>query len=283
MKSFFVILTLLCLLGTSLATAEFRTWTERATGRTLTAEVSSASDGKVRLKLRSGKAVDLEMVTLSDGDLVYLSKLGHFDLKAHRAEAKRKQLQQQLKGIVIGKLLHENTFGEMISRDTGWVHGNGLWSVANGELNGEEDPAQKHVAAAVWRASFKDVVMVAECKFLGAKSILYRFDAAKGHLGGFVIEPGRNLVVIPRQNYTRTAATPPTWLKSARHEIEQEKWYRVILQSIGDTWTIHFDGKVYQATDPSCAVEKKSFGFIVAGQSASFRNLSIWEASRATE
>ena len=95
----------------------------------------------------------------------------------------------------------------MISRDTGWVHGNGLWSVANGELNGEEDPAQKHVAAAVWRASSRMSSWLLSA-ILGAKSILYRFDAAKGHLGGFVIEPGRNLVVIPRQNYTRTAATP---------------------------------------------------------------------------
>ena len=271
------------ILGLSIARAETRTWTDKATGRTLTAELRSASEGTISLAVRSGKTFDLEMTTLSDEDLVYLSEQGHFDLKAHRAEAVRSQLQEELEGITLGKLLHANLFEEMISPDTGWVFGNGKWSVEDGELRGEEDPAQNHVAAGLWRSSFKDVVVVAECKFSGASSILYRFDADKGHLGGFSIEPEKKRLIIPRQNYTRSDATPPTWLGSAPHEIEADKWYRVVLQSIGDTWTIHFDGEVFEGKDPACAMEKTSFGFIVAGQGAAFRNLSIWEASSAEE
>lgn len=283
MKRLSLIYFLLCLFGTPVARAEFRTWTEKATGRTITAELRGVTESKARLVLQSGRAHDVEIMNLSDEDLAYLAEQGHFDLKGHQEKEKRAQLQAQVEGVVLGKLLHENDFEEMISSESGWVHGNGNWSVENGELQGKEDPAQHHVAAALWRSKFKDVVVFADCKFSGATSITYRFDAEKGHLGGFSIEAAKKRVVIPRQNYTRSDATPPTWLGSSEHEVEQEEWYPVILQSIGDTWTIHFDGKVYQGTDASCALEKTSFGFIVAGQSAFFRNLSIWEASADAE
>ncbi len=283
MRSLLILTALICLLAPSFVRAEYRTWTEQASGRTLLAELREVNDGQATLRLQSGPTHQVDIKSLSEADLVYLGELGHFDLKAHRAAATREQLQQQLEGVVLGELLHQNAFEEMISGDTGWVHGNGLWSVENGELTGKEDPAQNHVAAAVWRAPLKDVVVLAECKFSGSSSIQYRFDADQGHLGGFSIEPENKRIVIPRQNYTRSDATPPTWLGSAPHEIEQDKWYPVILQSIGDTWTIYFDGEVYRGTDPSCAMEKSSFGFIVAGESASFRHLSIWEASMAVE
>jgi len=266
------------LLLCSPALAEPRTWTEKESGRTITASLEGVEDGKVQLVIQGRGAVEVDMVGLSDADLVFLSEQGYFDWKQHRAEQLRGQIQPKLQGAVLGELLHENQFTEMLSGEDGWVHGVGDWSVAEGELKGQEIPSENHVAAGKWNSAFTNVVVAAECKFSGATSISYRFDAQEGHLGGFSIEREKGRVIIPRQNYTRSDATPPTWLGSAEHEVEEEKWYPVILQSIGETWTIYFDGTVYQGSDPACALKKTNFGFIVAGESASFRNLSIWEA-----
>jgi hypothetical protein len=113
MKGPFLIYLLLCLLGISIARAEFRTWTERATGRTIAAELQGVTDGKARLILRSRRAHDIDILTLSDEDLVYLAGQGHFDWKGYTEKKNREKLQARVNGIVLGKLLHENSFEEI--------------------------------------------------------------------------------------------------------------------------------------------------------------------------
>ncbi len=261
-------------------TQDSRVWTEAETNRQIKAKLARLEGDEALLILKGGRSVRVPVDRLSKSDILYLQELGEIQ-KPSQAEALSEEIAKRLQIARLGKVLKEADFSKPLSAEDGWVHGNGEWKSEGGILAGAERPEQNHVAACLWRNPLQDVVAAVEFRVSGADQVMFRFDAEKGHLGGFSISPTKGRITVAKQNYTRTPATPPGWLHSELYEVEENRWYSVIVESIGDTWVCHLDDHVIRGSDDACALPKKTFGFVVANQKAEFRNLVIWEASSA--
>ena len=58
------------------------------------------------------------------------------------------------------------------------------------------------------------------------------------------------------------------------------EWHTVVVEFVGDTMLATVDGaNATFGSNELLATQKANLGFTVAGQSASFRNLRVWEAT----
>jgi hypothetical protein len=65
----------------------------------------------------------------------------------------------------------------------------------------------------------------------------------------------------------------------AEQKFEPGTWHKVVLEMVGDTMVATVDGKVSAfGSDPLFRAPKANPGFTCSGQSATFRNLSLWSA-----
>ncbi|MCD6051044.1 MAG: hypothetical protein K0Q55_2447 [Verrucomicrobia bacterium] len=184
-----------------------------------------------------------------------------------------------------GKLLLSEDFSKPIAAakaekgkpaTTGWRMAKGKWETGDGALKGIELKEDKHGAVARYPLEFKDAVIQYDVRVDGCKATTLSINDAKGHVCRVLI----NKDGFSSQKDDHDKDGPDKVLKfgTQKMDIKAGEWKTVIVEIKGEEMLVHIDGKAVTGKHELIAVSKANFGFTVSGESASFRNLRVWEA-----
>ncbi len=184
-----------------------------------------------------------------------------------------------------GKLLFSEDFAQPLQKaklekgkapTAGWRMAKGKWETVDGALKGTEIKADMHGAVARYPLAFKDVIIQYDVRVDGCKMTTLSINDAKEHVCRVLI----NKAGFTAQKDDHDHAGPDKAVKfgTAQMDIKPGEWKTVVLEIKGKEMVAHIDGKAVAGADDLIEVSKANFGFTVAGESASFRNLKVWEA-----
>ena len=126
--------------------------------------------------------------------------------------------------------------------------------------------------------TFKDAVIQFDVKLDGAKMTTLSINDAKEHLCRVLINPTGFTV----QKDDHDHDGPDVAVPFGRREVKLgSDWHTVVVEIVGTTMLATIDGaNATFGSHEMIGTEKANFGFTVAGQSALFRNLKIWDATQ---
>jgi hypothetical protein len=157
-----------------------------------------------------------------------------------------------------------------------WRVAKGQWEITDGTLKGVELKADNHAAAVRHAMNFHDAIFQFSFKLDGARMTAFMLNTKGGHvcrviinLSGFVLNKDGNPAKQEKAVALATVKTP----------LNAGQWYTMLVETQGSQLLarIH-DGHVGYGEHDGINVDKNDFGMPVAGDSASFRNIRVWEA-----
>ena len=158
-----------------------------------------------------------------------------------------------------------------------WKVAKGKWERGADGMRVEELPADKHGAVSRVAQKLQDLVIAFEFRLDGAKSISLSVNAAKDHMARVAITP--TTLRIQKDDNDHDGPDKAVVFLGAAQAFETGTWHSVVLEMVGDTMVATIDGKVSAfGSDALFRTEKVSPGFTCAGQSATFRNFTLWSA-----
>ena len=208
-----------------------------------------------------------------------------------------------------GKLLYEDDFSHADMKPK-WKVGMGFWTLKEGVLHVEENPANKHGAYAYASPGFgyKDIVAEYAFKLDGSKNCDLKMEDSNykeshaGHIIRASITPTAVTLGDSKYGsmenkfyakYNDPKATPEEKKqlqasikdKSATFKITLDltKWHQAHVEVVGDEMLISIDSKVV-GYFKSAGVDhptKNLIGFTIGGQSTELDNFKVWEATQA--
>ena len=160
---------------------------------------------------------------------------------------------------------------------TQWKPNRGAWTIVAGALQGGERKEDNH--AAVLRRALKghDFVYQFSFKFDGASRIGLNVDDPKGHCCLAALTPAGFTVI--RATHAEDKNDKRVHLDASATPIKPGVWHTLVFEVLGKTVLASLDGAdVAFGTHDAIDVDKASFAISVSGNTASFKNLRIWEA-----
>jgi hypothetical protein len=176
---------------------------------------------------------------------------------------------------VRGKLLLQDPLNQPLSRD--WAINKGTWELVDGAIRGSELAADKHAAVAVHRVAMRNVVIQYALKLDGARGTALIFNDAKGHICRVQITP--QLLTVRKDDHDRDGPDKGAILQTLKTPIAPGSWHTVLIEIQGSEMLARIDGTaVAYGSHDGIDQDKSLFGLVVLGASASFKDLSVWEA-----
>ena len=174
-----------------------------------------------------------------------------------------------------GKLLFSDDLAQLPDAD--WKPGKGNWEIADGALKGAEVEADKHAAATRHKIAFQNAIIQYSFKLDGAKSTSFSINTAKGHLCRVGVTPKG--FTLQKDKPSKDSAETAEKLDQVKIPISTGEWHTLQIELMGKEMLASLDGKAvgFGAND-ALEADKANFGLTVSGDSASFKNLRVWEA-----
>ncbi|MFO0967780.1 MAG: family 16 glycoside hydrolase [Gemmataceae bacterium] len=173
-----------------------------------------------------------------------------------------------------GKLLHSEDFNKPPVKE--WKVGKGKWEVVDGVLRGSELKSDMHGAVMRYLLDFDAIVIQYDFRLDGAKQTTLSINAPKGHICRVVVNAAGISV---RKDQDKKKKEKGEILGAVKTPISPGAWHTLVLELKGKEMVASLDGKhVAYGTHDAIDVKKANFGLTVAGESASFKNLRVWEA-----
>lgn len=158
-----------------------------------------------------------------------------------------------------------------------WKVAKGKWERTADGVRVEEIPADKHGAVSRVAQKLQDLVIAFEFRLDGAKSVSLSINATKDHMARVLITP--TALRVQKDDNDHDGPDKAVVFLNSAQTFEAGTWHRVVLEMVGDTMVATIDGKLSAfGADALFKTEKVSPGFTCAGQSATFRNFSLWSA-----
>ena len=160
----------------------------------------------------------------------------------------------------------------------GWRAAKGKWEPGDGALKGTELKADMHGAVIRKPVKFKDVVIAFDVKLDGAKMATFGINDAKEHVARMLFNATG--FTVQKDDHDHDGPDKAMVFGKVAAPLKAGEWHSAVIEIVGDTMLGTLDGQ--NATFGSAeliATEKANIGLTVAGESASFRNLRMWEAS----
>lgn len=158
-----------------------------------------------------------------------------------------------------------------------WRTSKGRWQIVDGALQSAELKSDMH--AAVNRRAFKftNAIFQFDFKLDGAKMVSLSINDAKEHVCRVLVQPGR--FVVRKDDHDHEGPDQAVTFASEAVTLAPGTWHTITLELHGREMLARLDGTLvgYGAHD-LIATEKHNFGFTCAGETASFRNLRVWDA-----
>jgi hypothetical protein len=175
---------------------------------------------------------------------------------------------------VPGKLIYENALAD---KPEGWTAPKGDWKPADGVLCGAEKPEDKHGAVIRMTQKLSDFIIQCDVKMDGAKGTSLSINDPKGHLARVSISPGS--VRVAKDDHDHEGPDVAVTFGALKADLKAGTWHTVRMEIVGQEMLGKVDDIVAFGSHEQLAAEKSNIGLTVAGQTASFRNLKIWEAT----
>jgi hypothetical protein len=174
-----------------------------------------------------------------------------------------------------GKLLFSDDFSEPTG--SRWTTRVGDWKVADGVLTGSEREADQHGAVARHAIPMKDAIIQFQFKLDGTKGISLSVNDAKEHVCRLMVNPrGFSL---RKDDHDHAGPDKAKVFETRTLMIKPGEWHTALVEMRGGEMVAQIDDlKPSFGEDELIKADKANFGFTVAGQSASFRNVRVWEA-----
>ena len=187
-----------------------------------------------------------------------------------------------------GKVLLDDPLNAALGAD--WKAAKGKWETADGAVRGAEVKADMHGAVARRPVAFKDAVIAFSFKLDGAKTISLSLNGAKGHISRVRVTPTGVSVQKDDQD-GKNGPDKGEVLDTAKVDIKPGEWHTLVVELRGPDILATLDGKhTAFGTHDAVAAAKTNMGLTVAGESASFKGLTVhdatgtvkgWDAARA--
>lgn len=160
-----------------------------------------------------------------------------------------------------------------------WKAGKGKWEVVDGALRGAELKADMHGAVTRRDAAFENGVVQFAFKLDGAKSISLSMNGPKAHICRVSIRPNGFSVQKDDQD-GKTGPDTGLVLSTVETPIKAGEWHTMVVEMQGKEMLATLDGE-FTAYGENDAINKPkaNIGLTVAGETASYKNLSVSEAS----
>lgn len=251
-----------------IALAELRPWTN-SSGKTIQAELVSLAGDDITLKMENGRSYTLKLNTLSSADQEF-AKAWQEEQKA-LAEAPKPKTEPLM--AKPGKVLYHSPLTEI---ESDWRAAHGDWSASENGLTGVEREADDHAAVFKRAQTMKDVIIEFDVLLGETKSAMFGIDDSKDHVCRVTITPGSFQARKDDNDHEGPDVSKP--FNSVQEEFETDEWHTVRIELLGEEMLAQTGDHISLGTDPLLATEKAKWGFIVAGDTVGFRNLTIWEA-----
>jgi hypothetical protein len=180
-----------------------------------------------------------------------------------------------------GKSLYAETFSGS-ALPAGWRAAKGRWESADGALKGTEIPADKHGAVVRKQIPFKDVVIAFDVKVDGARGATFSINDAKEHVARMLFNAAG--FTVQKDDHDHDGPDKAVVFGRVNRPLKAGEWHTAVIEIVGDTMLGSLDGKNPKfGSNELIATAKANVGFTVSGESASFRNLRIWEAAAKSD
>lgn len=175
-----------------------------------------------------------------------------------------------------GKLLLSDDLNQPLGKH--WKAAKGKWEVVGGAIQGSELKADMHGAVMRTNVQVKNAVIQYSFKLQGAKSTSLSINDAKGHNSRVMITPAG--FSARKDDHDHEGPDKAALLQAVKAPIAADEWHTLVVEIQGPEFVARLDGKqVALGSHESINVEKTNFGLTVGGESVSFKNLRIWEAT----
>ncbi|MBN9119798.1 MAG: hypothetical protein J0I06_11675 [Planctomycetes bacterium] len=183
--------------------------------------------------------------------------------------------------VTTGKVLLDAPLNAALGKD--WKVGKGKWEAADGAVRGAELKDDMHGAVARHDLAVKDAVIAFSFKLDGAKTISLSLNGAKGHISRVRINP-KGVSVVKDDQDGKSGPDTAAVLDTATVDIKPGEWHSLVVELRGPDILATLDGKhTAFGTHDAIAKDKANFGLTVAGETASFKGLKVYEAIGTTK
>ena len=163
----------------------------------------------------------------------------------------------------------------------GWRLRPGQWEFVDGAMKGTELAADKHGAVARYPLKFQNVVIQYDVRLDGCRHTTLSINDQKEHVCRVLISPTG--FTAQKDDHDHEGPDKAQVFGKVPLPIKAGEWKTVVLEIVGDEMVAHIDGKAIAGSHELVGTAKANFGFTVAGDGASFRNLRVWEATANPE
>lgn len=175
-----------------------------------------------------------------------------------------------------GKLLLSDDFDKPLGK--AWKMAKGKWDVANGAIQGSELKSDMHGAVIRSNLPFHNAVIQYSFKLQGAKTTSFSINDAKGHNSRVSVTAAG--FTARKDDHDHDGPDKAVVLEAIKTPISAGEWHTLIIEIQGAEFLARLDGKhIAYGSHDAINVDKTNIGLTVGGESVSFKNLRIWEAT----
>lgn len=159
----------------------------------------------------------------------------------------------------------------------GWRVLSGKWEFVDGALRGRQLASDGRAGFVVYYQRFTSAVIQFDVKLEGCRMMIFRIqDAIPEHICSVRITPAG--FTAQKDDHDHKGPDEAVVFGQAAWPIAKDTWKTVRVEIAGKDLTTTIDGHTVRGTHPLLAAEKATIEFVVAGESASFRNVCLWAA-----
>jgi len=158
-----------------------------------------------------------------------------------------------------------------------WHVAKGKWEPVDGALQGQELPADMHPAVMRRQLKFQNAIFQYSFKLDGAKQTTLSINDEKEHVCRVLIRP--NGFTVQKDDHDHDGPDKAVVFQTITTPIQPGEWHTVVVEILGQEMLASLDGdKVGFGAHELIGTPKANFGLTINGQTASFKNLRVWEA-----
>ncbi|MBN9518154.1 hypothetical protein J0H58_06500 [bacterium] len=180
------------------------------------------------------------------------------------------------KMLVPGKALVSDDLAAPLGKE--WKVAKGKWEVSGGAVRVAELPADMHGAVARRDVALRSAVIEYGFKLDGAKVTTLSVNGPKGHVCRVLVRP-TGLTVQKDDQDGKKGDDKAVPLATVTTPVTAGEWHTLVVELRGADLLATLDGRhTAFGSHPAIDAARTNLGLTVAGESASFRRLRVWEA-----
>ncbi len=180
----------------------------------------------------------------------------------------------------VGKIIFSDNFDKPLAKP--WRKLKGRWDIVEGTMQGAELAADKHGAVIRCAKPIHNAVIQYDFILQGTKMTTFSLNDSKGHCCRVLIN--NRSIVARKDKHKRIKGNKSVTLQNTKVIIPNNQWHTLLIEIHGSEMLVRLDGKqTAYGSHAEIDVKKTNFGLTVKGESASFRNLRVWEATPKKE